>query len=184
MERITLFADILLPLPLKGCFTYRVPHALNEQIIPGQRAVVQFGSRKVYAGLVRKIHSQPPKDFQAKYILSLLDDYPVVKEEQFRFWEWISSYYLCFEGEVMNAALPPAMKLAGETKIFLHPGADTETEDITEKEFALIQALQNKKELSLPEAANIAGLPKVLPLLKGMIEKGLVLLHDHLDDPW
>lgn len=184
MDRTTLFADILLPLPLKGCFTYRVPQNLNEQIMPGQRAVVQFGTRKVYAGLVKKIHTQPPRLFQAKYILSLLDDLPVVKEEQFRFWEWLASYYLCTEGEVMNAALPPAMKLAGETKIVLHPYADLESEDLSEKEFALLQALKNKKDLSLGEAASIAGLPKVLPLLKGMIEKGLVLLHDHLDDPW
>jgi len=184
MERTTLFADILLPLPLKGCFTYRVPQALNESIMPGQRAVVQFGTRKVYAGLVRKIHTQPPRDFQAKYIISLLDEFPVVKPEQFTFWEWIAQYYLCHEGEVMNAALPPAMKLAGETKIVLHPLADLDSEEITEKEFALLQALKNKKELSLSEAGVIAGLPKILSLLKGMLEKGLVLLHDSLDDPW
>jgi len=184
MERTTLFADILLPLPLKGCFTYRVPYALNNHILPGQRAVVQFGARKVYAGLVRRIHDQPPRNFQAKYIISLLDEFPVVKPEQFAFWEWIAQYYLCYEGEVMNAALPPAMKLAGETKIVLHPMADLESEEITEKEFALLQALKNKKELILSEAAGIAGLPKVLPLLKGMIEKGLILLHDSLEDTW
>ncbi|MBW6498897.1 MAG: primosomal protein N' [Bacteroidales bacterium] len=184
MERITLFADILLPLPLKGCFTYRVPQDLNDFIVPGQRAVVQFGTRKVYAGLVRKVHTNPPRDFQAKYIISLLDELPVVKEEQFLFWEWLAGYYLCTEGEVMNAALPPAMKLAGETKIVLHPYAELDTEEVSEKEFALLQALKNKKELSFAEASNLAGLPKVLPLLKGMIEKGLILLHDNLDDPW
>ncbi|MEE4177085.1 MAG: primosomal protein N' [Bacteroides sp.] len=184
MERLTLFADILLPLPLKGLFTYRVPQSLNEQIRVGQRAVVQFGSRKVYAGLVRNVHTQPPRDFQAKYILSLLDDEPVVKEDQFLFWEWIANYYLCTLGEVMNAALPPAMKLSGETKILLHPQADLETEEISEKEFALLQALKNKKEMSLSEASGIAGLPKVLPLLKGMIEKGMIVMQDSLDDPW
>lgn len=184
MERLTLFADILLPLPLKGLFTYRVPQSLNEQIQVGQRAVVQFGSRKVYAGLVRKVHNQPPRNFQAKYILSLLDEEPVVKKDQFLFWEWIAKYYLCTPGEVMNAALPPAMKLSGETKILLHPKADPEAEGIGEKEFVLLQALKNKKEMSLSEASDIAGLPKVLPLLKGMIEKGLILMQDSLDDPW
>ena len=184
MERITLFADILLPLPLKGLFTYRVPHSLSGQIMAGQRAVVQFGSRKVYAGLVRRVHSQPPKNVQAKYILSLLDEWPVVKEEQFQFWEWLANYYLCSLGEVMNAALPPAMKLSGETKILLHPNADLESEELSEKEFALLQALKNKKELSMGEASGIAGLPKVLPLLKGMIERGFILMQDSLDDPW
>lgn len=184
MERTTLFADILLPLPLKGLFTYRVPQSLSEHILVGQRAVVQLGTRKVYAGLVRRIHTQPPRDFQAKYILSLLDELPVVKEEQFQFWEWISEYYLCHLGEVMHAALPPAMKLSGETKILLHPQADLDSEELNEKEFAILQALKNKKELSMGEASGIASLAKVFPLLKGMIEKGLIVMQDSLDDPW
>ena len=184
MERTTLFADILLPLPLKGMFTYRVPHMLSGQIMVGQRAVVQLGTRKVYAGLVRRIHTEPPREFQVKYILSLLDDLPVVKEEQFQFWEWLANYYLCTPGEVMNAALPPAMKLSGETKILLHPHADPDSEELGEKEFAILQALKNKKELSMGEASGIAGLPKVLPLLKGMIENGFIVMQDSLDDPW
>lgn len=184
MPRTTLFADILLPLPIKGCFTYRVPHAMNECIAPGQRAVVQFGTRKVYAGLVKKIHTQPPPYFQAKYIISILDQHPVIKPGQFEFWQWLAQYYMCNEGEVMNAALPPAMKLAGETKIVLEPLADIDSEEITEKELALLIVLKNKKELTLGEAGQIVGFPKVLPLIKGMIEKGLILLYDNLDDPW
>ncbi len=56
MERITLFADILLPLPVKGTFTYRVPYELNEFVQAGQRVAVQFGKKKVYAGLIKKLH--------------------------------------------------------------------------------------------------------------------------------
>ena len=184
MDQTTLFADILLPLPLAGPFTYRVPRHLNEAIMEGQRAVVPFGKRKVYAGLVKKIHTTPPGKFQARYLHSLLDDHPVVTENQFRFWEWIAGYYMCTEGEVMNAALPPAMKLSGETKIALNPDAGPEEETLNEKEYALLQALKNKKLLSLGEASNIAGLPKVLPLIKTLMEKQLILLREELDNPW
>ncbi len=184
MDQTTLFADILLPLPLEGPFTYRVPRDLNDSIVEGQRAVVPFGKRKVYAGLVKRVHTTPPQKFQARYIHSLLDDHPVVTEKQFRFWEWIAGYYMCTEGEVMNAALPPAMKLSGETKIALNPDADAEDETLNEKEYALLQALKNKKLLSLGEASNIAGLPKVLPLIKTLIEKQLILLKEELDNPW
>ena len=182
----TLFAEILLPLPLKGTFTYRVPQTLNDRIREGQRAVVPFGRNKVYSGLVKTIHRTPPQALQVRYIDSLLDDIPVVTPDQFRFWEWVASYYLCTEGEVMNAALPPAMKLAGETRVVLHPDFDPEDggAGLNEKEYALVRALTNKKQLTLGEASVATGLARVLPLVKTLLEKGVVRLREELDDPW
>ncbi len=184
MGRQTLFADILLPLPVEGCFTYRVPFDLNDSITAGQRAVVPFGRNRVYAGLIKHIHDKPPAKFQVRYIHSLLDEEPVVTQMQFRFWEWLAQYYLCTEGEVMNAALPPAMKLTGETRISQNPLVDTSDYTLNEKEQALLEALRDSKQLTLSEAAAISGLPKVLPLIKTMIEKGLVQLKEELDNPW
>ncbi|MFO7999381.1 MAG: primosomal protein N' [Bacteroidales bacterium] len=184
MDRVTLFADILLPLPLKGSFTYRVPRELNGGIQVGQRAVVPFGRNRVYAGLVKNIHTTPPTGFQARYIDSLLDQGPVVTPMQFRFWEWLSDYYMCHEGEVMHAALPPAMKLAGETRVVLDPGFDTEEESLNEKEYALVKALTNKKQLTLGEASVVTGLSRVLPLVKALLERRVILLKEDLDDPW
>lgn len=106
MTRVTLFADILLPLPLKGTFTYRVPHVLNEQISAGQRVIVPFGRNRKYAGLVKKVHEEVPRGYQVKYIESIADTRPFVTLAQFRFWEWLAQYYMCTEGEVMHAALP------------------------------------------------------------------------------
>jgi len=183
-ERRTLFADILLPLPLEGCFTYRVPLKLNDSIRPGQRAVVPFGRHKVYAGLVKDVHTNPPASFQARYIHDLLDEDPVVTQKQFRYWEWIAGYYLCTEGEVMNAALPPAMKLAGETRIALNPDAPGPSETLNEKEAALLETLQSGRHLTLKEAAASTSVPKVLPLIKTMMEKGLVLVKEELENPW
>ncbi len=184
MSRQTLFADILLPLPLKGYFTYRVPFDLNAFIRPGQRVVVPFGRNKVYAGLVRSIHEQPPRTFQARYIHSILDEEPVVRESQFSFWEWIADYYLCHVGEVMAAALPPAMKLASETRIVLNPNAPKDDEPLREKEQALLEALEASGQMSLSEASATTSLPKVLPLIKRMMEKGLILIREELDNPW
>jgi primosomal protein N' (replication factor Y) (superfamily II helicase) len=184
MERSTFFADILLPLPLKGTFTYRVPKSLDGEIQVGQRAVVPFGRNKVYAGLVKRVHTDPPKAFQARYIDSLLDIMPVVTPMQFRFWEWLSDYYMCSQGEVMQAALPPAMKLAGETRIVVHPDAGAVEEPLNENEHALLDALANKKQLTMGEASLVIGGGRVLPLVKTMLEKGLVLLKEDLEDPW
>jgi primosomal protein N' (replication factor Y) (superfamily II helicase) len=184
MGRQTLFADILLPLPVEGCFTYRVPLRLNDSIREGLRVVVPFGRNRVYAGLVKNIHEKPPAKFQARYIHNLLDNEPVVTQMQFRFWEWLSRYYLCSEGEVMNAALPPAMKLSGETRIAQNPLVEPGEYNLNEKEQALLDAFGQNKQLTLSEAAAITDLPKVMPLIKTMIDKGLVQLKEELDNPW
>jgi len=184
VTRRTLFADILLPLPLRGCFTYRVPFDLNDSIREGQRVVVPFGRNKVYAGLVKHLHDRPPSGFQARYLHSILDKSPVVTRKQFDFWEWVAGYYLCTEGDVMGAALPPAMKLAGETRIALNPSASISREVLGEKEQALLDALQANRQMTLSEASATTSLPRVLPLIKTMIEKGLVVTKEELDNPW
>ncbi len=97
MDRITLFAEVLLPLPIPGTFTYRVPFALNEVIKRGQRVSVQFGRRRVYAGLVTELHEHPPQKGTPKYILSILDEKPLVNALQFQFWKWMADYYMSTE---------------------------------------------------------------------------------------
>src|SRR5688572_5960158 len=116
-----LFADVILPLPLPGTFTYRIPPELAPRIAIGKRAVVQFGSKKIYTALVANFHDRSPEMHKPKIILEVLDDAPVVHPETIIFWNWIAEYYMSTLGEVMNAALPQGLKLDSETIISLHP---------------------------------------------------------------
>jgi primosomal protein N' (replication factor Y) len=184
MTQQTLFADILLPLPLPGYFTYRVPAELNSSMQTGIRVVVPFGPRKVYSGLVRKIHHTPPQKFQAKYILSVLDEVPLVFEKQFEFWEWIADYYMATPGEVMNTALPPALKLASETRITINPDFDQDFQNLSEKEYLIAEALEVQKTLSISEVSKITGLQKVFPLIGNLMEKKVILLKEELENPY
>ena len=59
----TYFADVILPLPVDARFTYRVPQVLNGKVTFGMRVIVPFGSSKLYAAIVEKVHEQPPKQF-------------------------------------------------------------------------------------------------------------------------
>lgn len=181
MERITLFADILLPLPVKGTFTYRVPFELNEFVKEGQRVAVQFGKKKIYAGLIRKLHQNVP-GYTPKYILHLLDEEPLVNHIQFKFWEWIASYYMSTEGEVMNAALPSAFKLASESKVLLSPSYVPDYEILDEYEFKITEALLAKKRLTIGEIGKTLGFHNVLPFLKKMIEKKMLVFEEELQD--
>lgn len=184
MTQQTLFADILLPLPLPGYFTYRVPADLNGSMQKGIRVVVPFGPRKIYSGLVRKIHHIPPQKFQAKYILSVLDEAPLVFEKQFVFWEWVAEYYMATPGEVMNTALPPALKLASETRITINPDFDQDFQRLNEKEYLIAEALEIQKTLSISEVSKITGLQKVFPLIGNLIDKKVVILKEELENPY
>lgn len=182
MERITLFAEVLLPLPVPGTFTYRMPYQMNGEAEPGRRVVVQFGRQKIYTGLIRSVHQKVPEKYVPKYILSVLDQQPVVKPVQFDLWEWIAEYYMCTTGEVMNAALPSALKLASETRIVQHPDFDGKTDQLNEKEYLVAEAIDIQKTLTISEVSRIVEYKKVIPLIKTLIEKKVVLVEEELRD--
>jgi hypothetical protein len=48
------YADVILPLPLQGTFTYAIPD--NMQVAVGMRVLVPLGRSKTYVGLVDRIH--------------------------------------------------------------------------------------------------------------------------------
>lgn len=179
--RTTLFVNVLLPLPVAGYFTYRVPYELNESVAVGKRVVVQFGKKKIYTALIREITETPPS-VQPKYILSVLDVQPVVNQTQFRFWEWMAAYYCCTPGEVMNAALPSALKLASETKIMLNRDVVIGPETLREKEYMLITALQECGSMTLSEASRTIEQARIIPLIHTMIEKGLIVTEEQLHE--
>ncbi|MFB1013715.1 MAG: primosomal protein N', partial [Bacteroidia bacterium] len=100
--RQTLFIEVLLPLNLANTFTYRIPFELNEEVIVGKRVSVPFGKNKVQAGIIYAIGEKPPATYQAKYIINIVDNEPIVSEDQLAFWRWIATYYLTSLGLVYN----------------------------------------------------------------------------------
>lgn len=107
------FAEIILPLPLYDRFTYRIPDDLLEKVKPGVRVLVQFGKRKNYSALVLALTHTAPEGFEIKPILSVLNDNAVIHPINLGLWNWMADYYMSPLGEVMNAAMPSALKLQG-----------------------------------------------------------------------
>jgi len=175
------FAEVILPLPVRGTFTYRIPGELAASVKPGMRVVVQFGKRKIYTAVVARVHENPPGSYEAKNILSVLDPSPVVNDIQFRFWQWIASYYLCYEGEVMAAAMPSAFRLASESKILLNKESIIDQE-LNEKETLLVESLRNRKTVDVSEVSKILGQQKVIPVINTLLEKGIILMEEEIHD--
>ncbi|MFB0925454.1 MAG: primosomal protein N', partial [Vicingaceae bacterium] len=182
MSQETVFIDVILPLSLPNLFTYRLPVELNDDVQIGQRAVVPFGrGGKLYSALVKRIHNTPPSEYQAKYVESLLDEQPIVNKKQLKHWDWIADYYICNPGDVFNAALPGALKLASETKILLNSDFDKTTlEKLTDNEFLIFEALEIREILSLQEISEILHLRNVHKIVKSLIEKRAIIGEEDL----
>lgn len=105
-----IYADIILPLPLDGLFTYSVPERLAAQVRFGVRVAVPFGKTKIHVGVVVRVHGEAPQGYKVKPIMRALDAEPVVTEGQYGLWRWISDYYMSPVGEVYKAALPSGLK--------------------------------------------------------------------------
>ena len=104
------YADILLPVPLEGFFTYAVPERLREQIAFGMRVLVNFGPKKTYVGIVVRIHDEEPKGYNTKEIIDIADKQPMLLDKQLQLWQWIAEYYLAPLGDIYKAAMPAGLK--------------------------------------------------------------------------
>ena len=134
--------------------TYRIPHGVHEQVLPGMRVVVQLGKTKRYTAIVRAVHENPP-EYQAKYVEAVLDHKPIVTEGQLRLWEWMADYYVCTTGEVMSAALPGSFRLASETKVVLDSRWDGDDTGLNDKEFLIVEGLQIQGALSIGDITDL-----------------------------
>ena len=105
-----MYADIILPLPLDGYFTYSVPENLVAKSRVGVRVLVPFGRSKTYVGLLASLHDHAPENYQVKDILQVLDSDPILLPQQLKLWQWISDYYMSPIGDVYKAALPAGLK--------------------------------------------------------------------------
>ena len=102
------YADVILPLPLQGTFTYSLPDGINVEV--GMRVIVPFGRNKTYVGLVDRLHDSTPQGYAVKAIQEVIDRAPIVTAQQLKLWHWIADYYLSPIGEVYKAALPAGLK--------------------------------------------------------------------------
>lgn len=183
-EPLATFVHVILPLSLPKLYTYRVPQELTGQIAPGKRVAVQFGKRKIYAAIVQSISDKPPKDYEAKYLLDILDEDILITPQLMRFWEWMATYYMCALGDVMNAALPASFRLESTTQIQLNPDCDLASLELSDKEYLIIEALTVQNELNMEQLTDIVQQKNIFPLLKSLYVKEAILLSEELKETY
>jgi primosomal protein N' (replication factor Y) len=179
VSSIITYVDVILPLALPQDYTYAVSIDLVPFVKTGQRIIVQFGKNRFYSAIIKRIHHQKPS-VDAKLIEGIADEEPIVTETQLKFWKWISDYYMCTEGEVMNAALPSGLKLSSETKIRYNESYEGAFDNLNDEEFLIVQALRAQLELRVPDVQDLLKKKHVYPLLKTLFNLGIAISSEEI----
>ena len=175
-----MFADIILPLNLPQLLTYGVPIEMQDTLKPGMRVEIALGKNKQYSGIVERLHNEKPEAYSVKPIRNIIDEHPIVNEEQLLFWRWIGAYYMAAPGEVMQAALPAHLKLMGETRLQWIAGDDNNIEWSNEA-YSAVEALQVKKEITITELRDLAGAHHLAAVLNELLEYEVIRINDALE---
>ena len=177
------YADVILPLPIQGTFTYQLTIEQSKLLGVGHRVAVSFGKRKIYTGVIKQIHNQKPDFSKVKPIEFSYDKKAFVTELQIKFWSWISKYYFTPIGDVLKAAIPSTFLLESET-IIIKKEADNEAlEKLTEEEFLIYEAL-DFKNLKINEVSEIIDKKSTYSIIQGMIKKNLVELNFEINETY
>jgi len=189
MNKKDFFADLILPLPLNQLFTYSVPESMIANCKEGKRAVVQFGAKKIYSAIIKKIHNNKPADYKVKPILNILDKQIIINKHQFKLWDWIADYYMCTLGEVYKAALPSGLRLESSTIIKYNENFfDTYDAEkgvkFTKKEEDVLKFLSENKNLQLSDINKFFSSNTVISYIKSLQEKGAVNIEESLKNKY
>lgn len=178
------YAQIILPLNLKGSFTYKVPDELVPEIQLGMRVLVPFGGKKIYTGIVFELHDLAPENFVAKEVISILDDSPIMPKEQIDFWNWLSGYYLCGLGEIYRFAFPSSLKLESETYLKLKPNIQVDFENLDVNEMYLIQALEVRQLINLTDIEAFIPKKDIIKTINALIDLQYIEIDEQIAEKY
>ncbi len=182
-DRETLYVEVVLPLPIPRLFTYRLSEEMNELAVVGKRVFVVFGSRKVYTALIVNITSEPPKVYEAQYVLAFIDDSPLITPQQLKFWQWIADYYMCTLGDVMSAALPSGLKIESETYVALADDVQYDENELDEKEVKILKLLAGKEKLRISAIeTELKSKSSFVKIIKSLYDRELIVITDDITE--
>ena len=177
-----MFAEVLLPVPIQGTFTYNVPESIADTVKIGHRVIVPFGKKKFYTGIVSALTPIAPQDYEVKDIFSGIDTTPIVRHPQLKFWQWLADYYLCTPGEVFKAAVPTGLKIESETFISLATDFEEDPDNrLTERETIVLETIMSSdKKVTVETLKKKTGFNNISPVINSLLEKEAVIISENL----
>ena len=169
-----LTANIILPFPLNDTYTYYVPQAMEDNICVGQRVIVSFGAKRFFTGIVYSL-GEASNVVDLKPIAEIIDNKPIVSQNQLLYWRRLADYYICSLGDIMRLALPSALRLQSDTTVIINE--EITPDNLSDKESFVYSILQNANGLKINDLAKQCDF-RPLPVLRTLFERNIV----HFDE--
>jgi primosomal protein N' (replication factor Y) len=178
---MTLYADVILPLPLDQPYTYSVPDEFEERAAVGSRVLVPLGDRWLTGFVVGLRNKKPRIPLKLKPVAEVLDESPVFTRELLAFTRRVSQSSFTAWGEILQAAVPPSLLPKTRTAISLTPkgqeslGQGTLSDE--ERQVAVLLRTRPHSALFLRKKIQTKSLPA---LLARMQKRDLVIAEKNL----
>lgn len=155
-----------------------------DSIQLGMRVLVPFRGKKIYTGIVAQLHDNQPETFIPKNIISILDEKPILPQQQLEFWSWLSGYYLCNIGEIYRFAFPGSLKLESETYLKLKPNTEIDYEILDVHELHLIQALEVRTLINLSDIEAFIPKKELIRTINALIDLQYIEVDERVSEKY
>ena len=177
------FADVILPLPLPKPFTYKLSEKESKVLKVGYRVAVSFGKRKIYTGIISKLHNDDPLNYEVKPLEFIYDSKPIVDQKRIDFWTWMSKYYFSPIGDILKAAVPSTLLLQSESIISRINTSKEEINKMTDNEYLIYEALE-LEDIRIEDINLITDRKTVYPIIQKMIQSGYIELKQQIKEKY
>lgn len=104
------WVEVLLNVPIRQSFTYKNTGITEQENLKGKRVEVQFGSRKSIGFAIKDFDTLPEnfpiEEKTIKPVLRIIDSEELFNDFHIKLSSWISTFYLCSQGESLAAMIP------------------------------------------------------------------------------
>jgi primosomal protein N' (replication factor Y) len=157
--------EVALPVPLHNTFTYAIPSAMDETVVPGARVLVPFGRRSAIGVVLARSNGKWGGALDLKGVSEAIDPLPALPPRLIELGNWVARYYLAAVGETFRAMLPPAVKLRAprtQTIVALGTGVAMSSSSARSRagEERVRKVLVERGPLPLPQLAKIANVSR------------------------
>ena len=146
-------ASVVFRAPPHGPLDYIVPDHLHELVVAGKRVRAPIGSRnRMTQGYCVSVDDRVIQTHKYKEIDRVTDESPLLRPSMLRLTEWISDYYMCPWGQVLEAVLPAGVRgQAGSREVTLLHVPTNVASRITQLKLPLKQAEALRFLIASPE---------------------------------
>ncbi len=172
---MTLYADVILPLPLDQPYTYSLSKEMEAKALVGSRVLVPLGERWLTGIVVGLRQRKPRRTMKVKPIAEVLDETPLFTPPLLAFVRRLGQSFLVPWGEVLQYAVPPSFLIRTRTSVSLTPkGKEALKKGLLSEDERRLAAVLGTKSHSPVFLERKSGVRNVSALLSRMRKKDFV----------